>query len=205
MLIFVSGGSASGKSALAERVCAALPAPEHIYIATMPVWSDEDRRKVARHHALRAGRGFRTLEMPGRLDPAAVPPDAAVLLECLSTFTANRMFSGETPDNERAPTASQRVPSRDDDWLDALWAELQPLLDRPGPTVIVSADVSGDGLRFDAETEAYRRVLTGLGVRLCALADCAIEAVCGRAVVHKGSPPPCLPLEGEVAERSEAG
>ena len=171
MLIFVSSGSASGKSALAERVCAALPAPEHIYIATMPVWSDEDRRKVARHHALRAGRGFRTLEMPGRLDPAAVPPDAAVLLECLSTFTANRMFSGETPD----------------DWLDALCAELRPLLDRPGPTVVVSADVSGDGLCFDADTENYRRVLTGLGVRLCARADCAIEAVCGRAVVHKGA------------------
>ena len=54
MLIFISGGSASGKSALAERACMALDAPQHIYIATMPVCSDEDRRKVARHHALRA-------------------------------------------------------------------------------------------------------------------------------------------------------
>ena len=174
MLIFISGGSASGKSALAERACMALDAPQHIYIATMPVCSDEDRRKVARHHALRAGRGFTaTLEMPGRLDAAAVPPDAAVLLECLSTFTANRMFSGEASD----------------DWLEALWNELLPLIDRPGPTVIVSADVGADGCAYDAVTEDYRRVLTGLGVRLCARADAAVEAVCGRAVLHKGALP----------------
>ena len=167
MLIFVSGGSASGKSALGERICCALPG-EHIYIATMPVRGAEDERKVARHHALRAGRGFvSTLEMPGRLGP--IPPDAAVLFECLSTFTANRMFSGETSD----------------DWLETLWAELRALIDRPGPTVVISADVGDDGHTFDALTEDYRRVLTALGCRLCAEADAAAEAVCGRAVWHK--------------------
>ena len=170
MLCFVSGGSASGKSALAERICAALPG-KHIYIATMPVRNAEDERVVARHHALRAGRGFATLEMPGRL--ADVPQDAAVLLECLSTFTANRMFSGEEAD----------------DWEAQLWTELQPLLDRPGHTVIVSADVVSDGISYDAFTERYRRVLTGLGVRLCARADCAVEAVFGRAAVRKGTLP----------------
>jgi len=173
MLCFVSGGSASGKSALAERICAALPAERHIYIATMPVHGPEDERKVARHHALRAGRGFETLEMPNRLYP--VPPDAAVLLECLSTFTANRMFSGETP-----PACG---------WLDGLWAELQPLLSRPGPTVIVSAEVGADGMAYDPYTEDYRRTLTGLGVRFCARSDCAVEAVCGRMRVHKGALP----------------
>ncbi len=170
MFCFVSGGSASGKSALAERICAALPG-EHIYIATMPVRNAEDERVVARHHALRAGRGFATLEMPGRL--TSIPPDATALLECLSTFTANRMFSGETSD----------------DWEAQLWTELQPLLDRPGHSVIVSADVVSDGVVYDAFTEKYRRVLTALGIRLCARADCAVEAVCGRAVVRRGTLP----------------
>ena len=171
MLCFVSGGSASGKSALAEAVCCALPG-RHIYIATMPVRSEEDRRKVARHHALRAGRGFAaTLEMPGRLAP--VPPEDTVLFECLSTFTANRMFSGEA-----CP-----------DWERALWSELQCLIARPGHTVIVSAEVGCDGADFGAETAQYRRVLTALGCRLAAAADLAVEAVCGRAVVHKGTLP----------------
>ena len=77
MVIFISGGSGSGKSALAERVCTALGG-RCVYIATMPVYIDEDRKKVARHHALRAGRGFETLEMPGKLTP--VPDGATVLL-----------------------------------------------------------------------------------------------------------------------------
>ena len=174
MLIFVSGGSASGKSALAERACCALPGP-HIYIATMPVRSPEDERKVARHHALRADRGFaQTLEMPGRL--GAVPPEATVLFECLSTFTANRMFD--------------REPEPAEGWVHALWAELNDhLLARPGHTVIVSAEAGCDGADYGALTERYRAVLTGLGCRLCAAADVAVEAVCGRAVVHKGKLP----------------
>ena len=45
IIIGIAGGSASGKSALAERVCCALPG-EHIYIATMPVRDAEDERKV---------------------------------------------------------------------------------------------------------------------------------------------------------------
>ena len=173
MLYFVSGGSASGKSALAERICCALPG-EHVYIATMPVRTAEDERKVARHHALRAGRGFAyTLEMPDRLGP--VPEGVTVLFECLSTFTANRMFSGE--------------PEPADGWEAALWAELQPLLALPEHTVIVSAEVGCDGLDFDELTEGYRAVLTGLGRRLAAAADCAVESVCGRAAVHKGRLP----------------
>ena len=55
--------------------------------------------------------------------------------------------------------------------------------------MIVSADVGDDGARYDPATEDYRAVLTGLGVRLCAAADAAAEAVCGRALVHKGALP----------------
>ena len=170
MIVFITGGSGSGKSALAEKICAALGG-RRVYIATMPVFTDEDRKKVARHHVLRADRGFETFEMPGRLSP--VPADATVLLECLSTFTANRMFSGDASES----------------WTETLWDELQPLLNRPGHTVIVSADASGDGVTYDPETEAYRRTLTELGIRLCARADAAVETVCGIPLILKGSLP----------------
>ena len=174
MLYFVSGASASGKSALAERICAALPGAR-IYIATMPVRTEEDERVVARHHALRAERGFAyTLERPGALGELPAEPNA--LLECLSTFTANRIFDGG-------------ITQSPDAWIEQLWGELQALLDRPGHTVVVSADVVSDGVDYGAYTEDYRRVLTALGVRLAARADCAVEAVSGVPVVHKGELP----------------
>lgn len=172
MIVFISGGSGSGKSAFAERLCAALGG-KLLYVATMPVATQEDRKKVARHHALRAGRGFETAEMPQRITPVA--QDATVLFECLSTYTANRMFSGEAP----APQ----------DWEAALWAELQPLLNRPGHTVIVSAEVGGDGEYYTPEIDAYRRTLTALGRRICAQADAVVETVCGIPLVRKGTLP----------------
>lgn len=170
MTVFISGGSGSGKSALAERICSSFGG-EMLYIATMPVYSEEDLKKVARHHALRAGRGFETAEMPSKIGP--IPPQSTVLFECLSTFTANRMFSGE-----QCPC-----------WETALWAELSGLLSRPGHTVIVSAEIGGDGEYYTPEVDAYRRTLTALGRRICAQADLVIETVCGIPLIKKGTLP----------------
>ena len=170
MTVFITGPSGSGKSAYAEKLCAALGG-QLVYIATMPVFSEEDRCKVARHHALRADRGFQTLEMPDRL--SAVPPDATVLFECLSTFTANRIFSPAAPEED----------------ADALWRELLPLLDRRGHTVVVCCDVGGDGETYPPETERYRTVLAELSQRVCARADAVIETVYGIPVALKGALP----------------
>lgn len=171
MIFLITGGSGSGKSALAERVCSALGG-NLIYLATMPIWTEEDRKKVERHHMLRTGRGFVTLERQNHLEPLPEAEDT-VLLECLSTFTANRIFSGE--------------PCRD--WENRLWQELRPLLNRRGHTVIVTAETGGDGAAYPQETEGYREILWGLNRRIAGIADCVAESVCGIPVVLKGKLP----------------
>lgn len=171
MIVLITGGSGSGKSALAEQVVSALGG-KLIYLATMPIWTEEDRKKVERHHKLRAGRGFETIERQNRLEPLPEETDT-VLLECLSTFTANRMFSGEACE----------------DWENRLWTELQALLGRKGHTVIVSAETGGDGAVYPEETERYRQVLAGLNRRLAQTADAVAESVCGIPVVMKGKLP----------------
>lgn len=170
MLVAIIGGCGSGKSQLAEQVCTTLGG-QLIYIATMPVYSKEDQDKVARHRALRAGKGFHTWEMPKHLE--TVKNGTTVLFECLSTFVANRMFSGE----------------HQDDWVTALEDELALLINRSGHTVVVSADVSGEPAQLDRASEEYRAVLTALNCWLCDRADAVVECVYGIPLVLKGELP----------------
>ena len=70
MMILVTGGASSGKSAYAEQVACALPAP-HFYLAAMKPFGEEGARRIARHRALRAGKGFITIECYDGLDAVA--------------------------------------------------------------------------------------------------------------------------------------
>ena len=171
MTVFITGGSGSGKSAFAESIAQKLGG-SLVYVATMPVASDEDKAKVERHHQLRAGKGFVTLERPGKL---ADLPDGGetMLIECLSTHVANLMFS---PDNTPADAA-------------LIKAELAPLLHRNGNTIFVSAEIASDGATYSPETEAYRSVLTAINRHLVDNCDAAAEVVCGIPVRIKGELP----------------
>lgn len=92
MLILVTGGSGSGKSAFAEQKAVSLAAGgELVYLATMQVYGEEGKKKVERHRQLRRGKGFETIERPVRVDRAEPGEDATVLLECMSNLMANEM------------------------------------------------------------------------------------------------------------------
>ena len=63
MLILVTGGSCSGKSAFAEKLLAETGADtKKYYIATMDAADAESQTRVKRHRAQRAGKGFVTIE-----------------------------------------------------------------------------------------------------------------------------------------------
>ena len=73
MLILVTGGSGSGKSAFAESVVMGLKTRPNLYIATMYPFDEECHRRIARHRLMRRDKGFETLECytrsEGREDP----------------------------------------------------------------------------------------------------------------------------------------
>ena len=56
MIHLVIGGSGSGKSEYAENLLE--DSQRKYYIATMQVYEEEGRKKVARHRRLRAGKVF---------------------------------------------------------------------------------------------------------------------------------------------------
>ena len=58
MMILVTGGSGSGKSAFAEDCVVSFGKTDRIYIATMYPFDEESRKRVQRHRKMRQGKGF---------------------------------------------------------------------------------------------------------------------------------------------------
>lgn len=100
MLILVTGGSGSGKSAYAENLVCGLSGTR-VYLATMETKSDEAKARIAKHRAAREGRGFVTVERTKNIGNVTLPPHANVLLEDMGNLVANELFSKREPDGIR--------------------------------------------------------------------------------------------------------
>lgn len=173
MLTFVVGGAGSGKSAYAEKLLSACPGPRY-YLATMQVWDEECRRRVERHRAMRAGRGFRTLECPRNLAGLVLPAQGALLLEDLTNLTANERYD---PDGAG------------DNTLQAVCEGLEHLYRQCTDLIVVGNDLFCGGTDYAGDTLAYLRLLAALHRRLAARADNVCEVVAGYPVYYKGKEP----------------
>ena len=101
-IIFVSGGSRSGKSRYAEQRATALSG-QRSYIATCPVIDEELEQRIAHHRRQRADQDWHTIEEPVDLLRALhdCRDSAVVLVDCLTLWLSNLMaaehdIGGET-------------------------------------------------------------------------------------------------------------
>jgi len=169
MIVLVTGGSGCGKSTWAEKLIASLPDEKRVYIATMQVYDEESVRRVARHRAQRADKGFRTIECEKDLASADIEEGSIVLLEDLVNLMANEMFDGG--DVERI------VPA------------LKALASRCRHLVMVTNDVFSDGVTYAESTQEYLRMLAEINRQAAALADCVVEVVYSIPIAVKGALP----------------
>lgn len=169
MIILFTGGSGSGKSALAERTVCALAQEKRVYLATMQVYDAESVHRVERHRTQRADKGFVTIECPTSLPNAPVAEGSTVLLEDLSNLCANEMFGGGN--------------------VESIFPALLQLSRRCRHLIIVTNDVFSDGMNYDASTQAYLHALADLNRQAAQLADCVVEVVYSIPVVLKGELP----------------
>lgn len=169
MLVFLYGGSSSGKSALAESFLTRLEASRKIYIATMEPFGEEDLDKISRHRKMRLGKGFETIEQYTKLENVSIPVGSAVLLECLANLTANEMFSPDSGDPQKTVLRG----------LESLRRKAEHL-------IVVSCEVCSDGTQYPPQTQNYQQLLAGLNSRLAAESDICIETVCSVPLILKG-------------------
>ena len=187
MMTLVLGGSGSGKSAYAEEyLLRAAGDKKKYYIATMQIRDAEMQAKVDRHHGLRQGKGFTTIEQPTKLEQAVLQmePAGAVLLECMSNLTANEMFSGEQPVDRQTV-------------IEKILRGVEALKNHADPLVIVTNNVFEDGIVYDSATMEYIEALGRINERLAAASDEVVEVTAGIAQRIKR-----CPRSGKIEERT---
>lgn len=174
MLIVITGGAASGKSAQAERILCERAAPgSRLYLATMQPFGEAARARMLRHHKLRAGKGFETVERYTGLDSLKLERQYdGILLECMSNLLANEQFSTEGAGENAVACILQGV--------DTLRAQCRDL-------VIVTNEIFSDGEVYPEETMQYMRMLGQINCALAERADTVLYTVCGILLAQKGT------------------
>ncbi len=154
------GGVRSGKSSLAVDIGRRHHGPV-VFLATAEAFDDEMCARVSRHRAERPA--WPVVEEPRRLAAAVagVPPDALLIVDCLTVWVATCMHHGDEPDAS---------------------AIVDALVRRPGPSVVVSNEV---GLGVHPSTELgreYRDLLGRVNQTVAAAAATVLFFAAGRAV-----------------------
>lgn len=173
MMVLVTGASSSGKSAWAEKRLLDFRSNKRVYVATMIPWDEECVRRIEKHRAMRAEKGFVTLERPVDLRQISIGHESAVLLECLSNLAANEIYREDLAKCETDPEA--RI-------LEGLLA----LARRAENLVVVTNEVFSDGMEYPEETKRYMEILGSLNRRAAEMADEVVEVVCGIPIHLKG-------------------
>jgi adenosylcobinamide kinase/adenosylcobinamide-phosphate guanylyltransferase len=173
-IIFIGGGTSSGKSAFALSLARRL-GQRRLFLATAQAGDDEMRERIGRHRRDR-GDDFRTLEEPLAVAQAIerCAELDVVLLDCLTLWLSNLLLEGSTPE-----TILQRV------------EELAAVLARRAFHAVVVSNEVGLGIVPETHLGRIFRDLAGLThQRISAVADEVYFAVLGTILRIK--PPPAF-------------
>ena len=206
MLHIVYGGSASGKSSYAESFAMSLQGEGRLlYIATMYPYKwntteidPETMQRIERHRAMRADKGFDTVECYRHVEHIVAKRQDVLLLECMSNLLANEMYLEQDSDDGGLAETMSEVEKAGVGMSETLSPvskkivqALVNLSTRVQDVVTVTNDVFSDGgsLTYDESTREYVKNLAEINCALARVAETVTEVVCGIPVIVKKNHP----------------
>jgi adenosylcobinamide kinase/adenosylcobinamide-phosphate guanylyltransferase len=178
------GGARSGKSGLAERL-ARESGKDVVYVATSYAGDAEMSARIE-HHRARRPAGWKTVEEPTALAATLrilCAPERIVLVDCLTLWLTNLMFSTQQAFPEVGPIdlpplfADERAALLD--WLDATPA---------GDVVFVSNETGMGIVPYGAVSRAFVDEAGRLNQDVAARCDRVLFVAAGLPLVLKGAP-----------------
>lgn len=179
----VLGGARSGKSAHAERLAAA-GGKEVVYIATAQAGDSEMAARIA-HHRQRRDSCWQTVEEPLALGDAIArhcTPGRLVLVDCVSVWLSNLLFSGAAAYPEVGPV--EPPPAFDTERKSLLEAVAQA----GGDLILVANEVGLGIIPMGAVSRWYVDEAGRLNQALAAQCERVIFVAAGLPLPLKGGP-----------------
>lgn len=176
-LIYVCGGSRSGKSSYAEKRATQLPGT-HTYIATCPVIDDEMNDRIASHRNRREAGSWLTLEEPINLVRAFddCRESSVILVDCLTLWINNLLY--------RSQQTQEEISEED---IATLSVDVVTAAKQGQGTVIFVSNELGMGLvPADPVSRLFRDLAGRCNQTVAALADEAVFVVSGCPISIKG-------------------
>lgn len=194
-IVLLTGGARSGKSGYAQKLAEALP-PPRVFLATcLREIDDEMEARIGKHVALRAGRGWQTIEEPLCVADALGRARASVVLvDCIALWVANLMMD-----------AQRRSAALTEDALREHSREILRAAERREGTVLLVTNEVGQGVVPDNTLgRLYRDLLGRANQELAFGAHTVILMTCGLPLALKGSLPTLSP-SGQASAPAGAG
>lgn len=173
MIIFICGGSKSGKSALGESFSKKLHKEGSlIYIATMKPTGEEDLKRIENHRKDREGTEFLAYEILENIEKSEefIKEKDTVLLDSITSLLANEMFKEEIIFNSE----------------EKIVKGIEILSKKAKNIIIVSDYIFNDSIVYDSITESYRKSLGVINCNIAKLSDVVIEASYSLMSTYKG-------------------
>lgn len=187
LIDLVIGGARSGKSLHAERRavdwCRAQAGRQVVYVATAAAGDGEMASRIE-HHRARRPTAWGLVEAPLALADtlrAASRPDTLLLVDCLTLWLSNLLFSGQAAAQAEAgePVDCPLLRGQQDALLDAL-------TNLPGPVVLVSNEVGWGIVPMGALSRLFVDEQGRLNQRIAAQADRVTLVAAGLPLLLKG-------------------